>query len=101
MFEEIKKRKESMTEYEYSRAMADMCALQAIDARNKTDVNMTVFFRNAQEGFLRRTLDLTWDSNTKSSSKNTKVGTIRKSMRNYKSGILKTGIKTRSGICIY
>ena len=54
-----------MTTYEYLINRSDECCRKAIEFYKKGDVLMSIFFKNASEGFKTKALELTIDEGLK------------------------------------
>lgn len=54
-----------MTTYEYLMNSSDECCRKAVEFYKKGDVPMTMFFKNASEGFKCKALGLTIDEGLK------------------------------------
>ena len=54
-----------MTTYEYLMNSSDECCRKAVEFYKKGDVSMTMFFKNASEGFKSKALELTIDEGLK------------------------------------
>ena len=54
-----------MTTYEYLMNNSDECCIKAVEFYKKGDVPMSIFFKNASEGFKTKALELTIDEGLK------------------------------------
>lgn len=54
-----------MTTYEYLMNSSDECCRKAIEFYKKGDVPMSIFFKNASEGFKSKALELTIEEGLK------------------------------------
>ena len=54
-----------MTTYEYLMNSSDECCRKAVEFYKKGDVPMSIFFKNASEGFKTKALELTIDEGLK------------------------------------
>ena len=54
-----------MTTYEYLMNSSDECCRKAVEFYKKGDVPMSIFFKNASEGFKSKALELTIDDGLK------------------------------------
>ena len=54
-----------MTTYEYLMNNSDECCRKAVEFYKKGDIPMSIFFKNASEGFKSKALELTIDAGLK------------------------------------
>lgn len=54
-----------MTTYEYLMNNSDECCRKAVEFYKKGDASMSIFFKNASEGFKSKALELTIDEGLK------------------------------------